>query len=154
MLVFGRSRKPAVAACASPVADYLLDTSFLIDYFNEVADDSLGPARRFRAAMPRDARLFASVVTLAEMIEGADDPRAVEQELHQVTRVLGLHHHHARRAGLMQQRARKLGQRMGENDAWIAATAVLAALTVVGADDQAFADRPSVTYLNFRAAAM
>ncbi|MFM9080241.1 MAG: hypothetical protein ACKOTE_08945 [Opitutaceae bacterium] len=41
---------------------------------------------------------------------------------------------------------------MGENDAWIAATAAFAQLTIIGDDDRAFANRPSVTYVNFRVA--
>jgi predicted nucleic acid-binding protein len=52
----------------------------------------------------------------------------------------------------MQQRARAKGTRMGENDAWIAATAALAQLTIIGDDDRAFGDRPAVAYVNFRAA--
>jgi predicted nucleic acid-binding protein len=134
------------------VADYLLDTSFLIDYFNEVAEGVMGPARRYRASLPRQSRLFVSIVSLAELIEGAADAHVVERELLQLARLVGLHHQHASRAGLMQQRARAAGRRMGENDAWIAATAALAKLTVIGDDDNAFADRVSVAYINFRAA--
>ena len=134
------------------MADYLLDTSFLIDYFNEVAERRIGTARRFRATMPGQARLFVSIVSLAELIEGADDARTVERELLRLARLIGLHHQHAIRAGLMQQRAREAGRRIGENDAWIAATAALANLTVIGDDDRAFADRASVAYVNFRAA--
>ncbi len=148
----GRSGTPGIAACELPVADYLLDTSFLIDYFNEVADGSIGPARRFRATLPSRSRFFVSIVTLSELIEGADDARAVERELHQLARLLGLHHQHANRAGLMQRRSRATGRRMGENDAWIVATAALAELTVIGDDDKAFADRAAVAYVNFRVA--
>jgi len=140
------------AGCVLPLADYLLDTSFLIDYFNEVADGRVGPARRFRATLPGASRLCASIVSLAELIEGAGDATAVERELLRLARVVGLHHHHGTRAGLMQQRARTRGTRMGENDAWIAATAALAQLTIIGDDDRAFANRPSVDYVNFRAA--
>jgi predicted nucleic acid-binding protein len=134
------------------VADYILDTSFLIDYFNEVADGAMGPARRFRSSLPGQSRLFVSIVSLAELIEGAAEARVVERELLQLARLVGLHHQHASRAGLMQQRARAAGRRMGENDVWIAATAALAKLTVIGDDDRAFTDRPSVAYVNFRTA--
>lgn len=140
------------AACVFPLADYLLDTSFLIDYFNEVADGTIGPARRFRATLPGGSKLCVSIVSLAELIEGAGDATAVERELLRLARVVGLRHQHGTRAGLMQQRARARGTRMGENDAWIAATAALAQLTIIGDDDRAFANRPSVAYVNFRAA--
>src|SRR5688572_5453910 len=88
----GNRGTPAIVACALPVADYLLDTSFLIDYFNEVAESTIGPARRFRATLPGQARLFASIVSLAELIEGADDARTVERELLRLARLIGLHH--------------------------------------------------------------
>jgi len=39
---------------------------------------------------------------------------------------------------------------MGENDAWIAATAALGKLKIVGDDNNAFADRPAAAYSNFR----
>lgn len=134
------------------MADYLLDTSFLIDYFNEVAVGTTGPARRFRACLPGGAKLCVSIVSLAELIEGADDARLVERELLSLARVVGLHHQHGTRAGLLQRRARSAGKRLGENDAWIAATAALARLTIIGDDDRAFGDRPGLAYVNFRTA--
>jgi len=54
---------------------------------------------------------------------------------------------------LMQRRAREAGSRMNENDAWIAVTAALANLKIVGDDDSAFAHRPAVAYANFRTGA-
>lgn len=133
------------------MADYLLDSSFLIAYFNEVADRRSGPARNFFVTLPSRSRLFASVVSLAEMLEGSDHPMEVERELTRLVSLLGLHQAHARRAGLMQRRARKTGVRLGENDAWIAATAAMTQLTLVGDDDNAFAHQPGVAYVNFRA---
>ena len=132
------------------MADYLFDSSFLIDYFNEVADATLGPARRFRGQMPARSRLFVSIASLAELLEGANDPAAVERELGLLARPLGLSQQHARRVGMIQRRARDNGTRLGENDAWIAATAALAQLKLVGDDDRAFANRPAVSYVNFR----
>jgi predicted nucleic acid-binding protein len=132
------------------VTSYLFDTSFLIEYFNEVESGTLGPARRFRSRQPRGHRVYASVVSLAELLEGSDDPSGTERAFHSLVQCLGLYEQHGRRAGLLQRRARGEGARLGENDAWIAATATLADLTVVGDDDAAFADRPGLSYVNFR----
>ena len=132
------------------MADYLLDSSFLIDYLNEVADATVGPARRFREQMPARSRLFVSIVSLAELLEGAGNAAAVERALGLLARSLGLSQQHARRVGLIQRRARADGTRLGENDAWIAATAALGQLKLVGNDDRAFATRPTVSYVNFR----
>jgi predicted nucleic acid-binding protein len=132
------------------VTDYLLDTSFLIAYLNEVADHRSGPARRFWDSKPARARVYVSLITMAELLEGAENPTAVERHLDGVVNLLGLHRQHARRVGLMQRRAKRNGSRMGENDAWIAATAALAHLRIVGDDDAAFAQRDGVAYSNFR----
>ncbi|MGH8020020.1 MAG: type II toxin-antitoxin system VapC family toxin [Opitutaceae bacterium] len=127
---------------------YLLDSSFVIAYFNEMAASKVGPARRFRAAMPRDARLFVSLVTIAELLEGARDAHAAERELRALAHVLSIGEQVARRCGLIQRRAKSAGHKMGENDAWIAATAQVADLTLIG-DDHGFEDRPGLRYVNF-----
>ena len=147
---FGRSATWAIGVCGSGVTDYLLDTSFLIALFNEVADRNTGPARRFRALMPARARLYVSIVALAEILEGAENPDEAERQLMSMAILLGLHRQHARRAGMIQRRARTEGSKMGENDAWIAATAALGHLKLVGDDDNAFAGRSWIAYANFR----
>src|SRR5271170_459234 len=98
--------------------------------------------------MPARSRLFVSIASLAELLEGAGDAAAVERELGLLARSLGLSQQHARRVGLLQRRARTNGTRLGENDAWIAATAALGQLKLVGDDDRAFANRPAVSYVN------
>lgn len=149
MRKFGSNATKEIAAWLSVVADYLLDTSFLIDYFNEVADGKIGSARVFRSRTPRASRLFVSVVSLAELLEGAEDARELERELNRLAHLLGVHSQQARKVGLMQRRARTKGTRMGENDAWIAATATLASLILIGDDDRAFSNRPGLRYCNF-----
>ncbi len=62
------------------MSDYLLDSSFVIDLLNELADGVDGPAVAWLAAHPR-ARLWISPVTLTEVLEGADDPAAVRRYL-------------------------------------------------------------------------
>ncbi len=94
-----------------------------------------------------------SIASLSELLEGTQEPNAIERELGLLAKTLGLFHQHARKAALMQRRSRSTGSRMGENDAWIATTATLAQLKLIGDDDDAFAGRPGVAYANFRTSA-
>ena len=57
---------------------YLLDSSFVIDLLNEMADnDEEGPALQW-LKRNRRARLWISPVTLAEVLEGAQDPKPLK----------------------------------------------------------------------------
>lgn len=112
----------------------LLDSSFVIDLLNEIADNNDdGPALRWLRKNPR-ARLWISPVTLAEVLEGAEDPAAVKSYLGRYG-WQGIHQVQAEKAALRQQRA---AFRMGENDAWQAATAECMKAIVLG-HDRAFA---------------
>ena len=128
---------------------YLLDTSFVIAYFNELATRKLGPARSYRATLPGHSRLYVSTVTLEEVLEGAADERAVERELRLLAGFVSLGAETARRCARNQRAAKTQGRRMGENDAWIAATAELADLPLIG-HDAAFKERPRLRYLDFQ----
>ncbi len=97
--------------------------------------------------------MYVSIASLAEVLEGARDPDAVEREVGGLAQPLGLTRQHARKAALIQSRARASGSRMGENDAWIAATAALSQLKLIGDDDAAFAGRAGLAYVNFRTGA-
>ena len=129
---------------------YLLDTSFVIAFFNELADRQNGPARRCLAGLPGLCRLYVSTVTLAEVLEGAADARAVERELRRLAGIVSIGAETARRCGINQRSAKAAGRRMGENDAWIAATAELSDLDLIG-HDEGFGDRPRLRYLDFMA---
>lgn len=72
---------------------------------------------------------------------------ALAADLRALFRFQGLGQDIAERVALLQQRA---AGRMGENDAWIAATAIKGRLTLVGDDDEAFANRSQLGYTNFR----
>jgi hypothetical protein len=122
----------------------LLDTSFLVDLERETASDQDGPARRFLPSL-RGRPLVVSIVSVEEMLEGATDEDLVFAALHRF-RIQGLHLTHARRCALLQRRA---SNRMGENDAWLVATADSLDADVVGADRPAF-DRLGARYLRFR----
>ena len=123
----------------------LLDSSFLIDLLNELANQSAGPATAWLKRHPR-ARLWVSAVTVAEVLEGAGDVDAVGRFLNRF-RWQGLHHSHAIRVALLQQRSK---QRMGENDAWQAAVVMELRGKIVGHDRKAFA-RLGAAYLDHRA---
>ena len=122
----------------------LLDTSFLIDFAEETAADVDGPARRTLATLG-PCRLFVSAVTVAEFIEGADDEEAAQRFLAGF-RCQTISWPAARRCALNQSRA---ARRMGENDAWQAALAVLSDHRLVG-HDAAFEGRPWLDYLDHR----
>jgi predicted nucleic acid-binding protein len=112
---------------------YLLDSSFVIDLLNELADnDDEGRALKW-LRQNRRARLWISPVTLAEVLEGADDPQAVKAYLGRYP-WQGIHRIQAETAALRQRRA---AQRMGENDAWQAAVAECMKAKVL-AHDEAF----------------
>jgi predicted nucleic acid-binding protein len=122
----------------------LLDTSFLVALERETAAGEIGPARRFLPSL-RGRRLVISIVNVEELLEGAADEAATVASLQRFS-VQGLHLAHARRCALLQRRA---SRRMGENDAWLVATAESISADVVGADRAAF-ERLGARYLRFR----
>jgi predicted nucleic acid-binding protein len=125
---------------------YLLDSSFVIDLLNEIADNhDEGPALGW-LKRNRRAHLWISPVTLAEVLEGAEDPQAVKAYLGRYA-WQGIHRIQAERVALRQKRAAK---RMGENDGWQAAVAECMKGRVLG-HDQAFV-RLGPAYEDYRLA--
>jgi predicted nucleic acid-binding protein len=122
----------------------LLDTSFLIDLERETAAGKEGPARAFLPSL-RSRRLVVSIVSVEEILEGAADESAALLSLQRFA-IQGLQFAQARRCALLQRRA---SRRMGENDAWLLATAESLDADVVGADRAAF-ERLGARYLRFR----
>lgn len=122
----------------------LLDTSFLVALEREIVAGELGPARRFLPSL-RGRRLVISIVSVEELLEGAADEAAAVASLQRFV-LQGLHLAQARRCAHLQRRA---SRRLGENDAWIVATAESIDADVVGADRTAF-DRLGSRYLRFR----
>ena len=122
----------------------LLDSSFVIDLLNEIASEKAdGPALRWLNSNKR-AQCWISPVTLAEVLEGAEDPEAVGIDLARF-RWQGIHRNHARRVALVQRSAPRP---LGENDAWQAALADSMKATLVGSD-KAFA-RVGIEYEDHR----
>ncbi len=111
----------------------LLDSSFVIDLLNEIADGEAGAALNWlRRNM--SSELWISPVTLAEVLEGAEDPDSVKAYLGRYS-WQGIHRVHADKVALSQRRATR---RMGENDAWQAAIAQHMGAVIVGHDSGAF----------------
>ena len=111
----------------------LLDSSFLIDLYNEHADRRVGPATAWLRKNPR-TQLWISPVTYAEVMEGAVTPEAVRERLVRF-RWQGIGYAQAEKAAARQSRA---GHRMGENDAWQVAVAECMGAVIVGSDRKAF----------------
>ena len=121
----------------------LLDTSFVIELETEVAARQLGPARRFLAARSREP-VAVSIVTIGEFAEGFETIGDVETFLSPF-RVVPLSRNIAYRTAALQA---GLSQRLGENDAWIAATALAYDASLVGRDSS-FERVARLKYLRF-----
>jgi predicted nucleic acid-binding protein len=121
----------------------LLDTSFLIEFENELAHKEVGPAHDALTARRRKA-VAISIITLGEFAEGFSDPRAAVQFLAHF-RVVALSRAIAWRTAALQS---SLSQRLGENDAWIAATALAYDATLIGRE-KAFKRVPRLDYVSF-----
>ncbi len=111
----------------------LLDSSFVIEFLNELADNRRGPARAWATRNPT-AELWVSAVTYAEVLEGADDVDAM-REVFRAFRWQIIGRQQAERVALRQRRAQ---QRLGENDAWQVAVADCMDAVIVGHDPKAF----------------
>lgn len=122
----------------------LLDSSFLIALDRETARSEEGPARRLLNRL-RGRRIVVSVVGVEEVLEGAIDQTAALASLQRFV-IQGVHLAQAQRCALMQRRAMR---RMGENDAWLVATAQTLDADVAGADRTAF-ERLGERYLRLR----
>ena len=128
------------------VADHamlLLDTSFLIEFEDELALRKIGPARGVLAARRRET-VAISIITFGEFAEVFADPRALVEFLAPF-RVVTLSRAIAWRTAAMQG---SLSRRLAENDAWIAATALSYEATLVGRE-KAFERVPRLDYLSF-----
>ncbi|HEX8758227.1 MAG TPA: type II toxin-antitoxin system VapC family toxin [Steroidobacteraceae bacterium] len=121
----------------------LLDTSFLIELEDELVRRRPGAAVALLAAHRRSA-IAISIITLWEFAEGFSDPQAFGEFIGRF-RVVQLSRAIAWRAAVMQG---SLPKRLGENDAWIAATALSYGATLVGRE-RAFARVPRLSYVQF-----
>ena len=121
----------------------LLDSSFLIALERETRQRRAG---RAMAMLPRlrGRKVCISVVAVAEVLEGAEDRDEAARALARFA-VQPLAWAQARRCAVLQSRAERP---LGENDAWIAGTALVYEATLIGRE-RAFIRVPRLDYLAF-----
>lgn len=109
----------------------LLDTSALIGLERELAERGVGPVRAFLGRI-KGEDLACSTITVGELAAGGSET-AIRVLLRHL-RKIPLSETIAYRAGELDQAQMRQGRRMGENDNWIAATALHYSATLVYAD--------------------
>jgi len=102
----------------------LFDTTFLIDYEREVKRSRSGAADAFLVQHP-NAPLYISIVSLCEFAEGFGPTQRQDcRNCLQHYTFLDLDGEIAWAAGQLSRQLRGGGRAIGENDVWIAATAL------------------------------
>lgn len=124
----------------------LTDTTFWIDLLEERRDRQHGPASAF-LTQHRASPLEVSIVSWGELAAGFDSVGELDHLLRRV-RILNLHMQVAWEAGRIERELAGRGQRLGENDNWIAATARVWGLRLVSRDD-AFGRVPRLSVLRY-----
>jgi predicted nucleic acid-binding protein len=109
----------------------LFDTSVLIDLERELFERRVGPVRAF-LGRHRSEELACTTVTVGELASGADED-AVRFLLKRL-RKIPLNEAIAYTAGVLDRSLARAGKRLGENDNWIAATALHLSATLVFVD--------------------
>ena len=107
----------------------LLDTSYFSALIAEHVSRQTGPAKELLRTHARE-KTVVSLITVAEYLEYAGAPSGALDIL-RAHSLVGLSLDIARRCALLQSR---LSRRLGENDAWLAATALHHNFTLVTAD--------------------
>jgi predicted nucleic acid-binding protein len=110
----------------------LTDTTFWIDLLEEQARGELGGARRF-LARHRAHQLSVSIITWGELAAGVVRVVDLERMLWRIP-VHPLPHQTAWQASRIDRLLIRRGLRLGENDNWIAATALTIGLRLVSRD--------------------
>ena len=122
----------------------LLDTSFFSVLIAERLRRQAGPATALLRSHP-GKKTVVSIVTVAEYLEYARAPESALSVL-RMHSLVGISLEIAKRCAVLQ---RRLTQRLGENDAWLAATALQHDFTLVSSD-QDFARVPRLAWINFK----
>ena len=128
----------------------LVDTTFWIDLLEERAGPESAaqskPAHRFLAAH-RSHRLRVSIITWGELAAGVETFSDLYRLLQRV-RVLPLAIQVAWEASRIDRALSEVGERLGENDNWIAATARVWGMPLVSRDD-AFQRVPGLRIIRY-----
>lgn len=109
----------------------LLDTSALIALERELAEGDVGPVRTYLGRR-KDEDLACSTVTVGELASGASEmaTRVLLRHLRKIPVSEAL----AYRAGDLDKQLMQVGRRLGENDNWIATTALHYSATLLYMD--------------------
>ena len=127
----------------------LLDTTFLIDFQRETTRRRPDRAYALLDAHP-DALLRISAVTCGEIAEGLGDERPdAFEELIRPFEVLDVTVATARAYGALSRGLRQRGAPIGDNDIWIAATALVHGLPLVSRDASHFGCIPGLRVLAY-----
>ncbi len=101
----------------------LTDTTFWLDLFEERRTQGLtGPVGQF-IARHRAFRFYVSIITWGELAEGFPEYGDLERALRGIA-LLPLPQHVVWEGSRIQRQLAARGGRLGENDTWIAATAL------------------------------
>lgn len=127
----------------------LLDTTFIIDIQRETLRRAPAGAHRFLADNP-DLPLSISVITYGELAEGfIPESRAAFSDLVRPYEVVPLTDDMAWRFGEISRLLRSEGHRLGDNDLWIAATAIELGAPLVTRDRAHFERITGLTTLTY-----
>jgi predicted nucleic acid-binding protein len=109
----------------------LLDTSVLVDLERELSEKAVGPVRSY-LGRNRGEDLACSTVTVGELAVGQNEiaVRVLLRRLRKIPLTEAI----AYRAAELDRIQLRKGQRLGENDTWIAATALHYSATLVHTD--------------------
>jgi tRNA(fMet)-specific endonuclease VapC len=127
----------------------LFDTAFLIDYEREVKRNRPSVAHAFLVRHP-DAPLYICIASVGEFAEGFSPGQEAECWLclrHYT--VLNLDREIGWVAGQLSRQLRASGQAIGENDVWIAATALHHRLALVTNNSQHFQRVPDLRVISY-----
>jgi predicted nucleic acid-binding protein len=114
----------------------LLDTNFLIELQAEIGEALPGPARRF-LANHRSAKFLISVISMGELAAGFPDSQSARDffAAFKAARVATLKPEFALRAAAVDRHLIRTGQRLGENDNWLAGVALYHSMPIVSRDE-------------------
>ena len=127
----------------------IVDTTFLIDLEREIAGGQTGPAMEFLAGHTAEA-MRISVITFGELAEGYEDSASPAlDELIAPYGIIDISQSVARRYAAISRSVRSSGDRWGDNDLWIGATAIEANEPLVTRDRDHFSRISGLTVLGY-----